>query len=903
MNPLSFILAAIGFAIGSLSRVEFAILSAFLGFLMGMVIDLKSKVTEIEKKLITRESKPHLPIKEKAEQKEKILKVSESTEKVQQKSEDLTIKPHKKRTEKPKRVPKPPPIPIHKKVGAQMEDSKYLKLIKDFFLKGNIVVRIGLVVLFFGIAFLLKYASDIGMFPLEARYIAATVGAIVLLVIGWRLRESHRNYGLLLQGGSIGMLYIIVFTSAKLFGLIPLSLAFALMVSLVFFSGVLAILQNARSTAWYGAAGGFLAPVLVSTGSGSHIALFSYYAILNCGILFIAFKKSWRELNLLGFYFTFGIATFWGARSYAPEFLISSELFLILFFLFFVLISVLFAFKQPPKLKGYVDGSLVFGLPIVTFSIQTFLFKDIKYGLAISALCLSMFYVIIAKILWKKQEKGMRTLTEAFLALGIVFVSLAIPLAVDGKWTAAAWAMEGAALIWVGIRQKRVIARCFGVILQVGSGLSFLVEFGEIPHSVISSYFPVINGFYLCCVIISITGFFSGFYLWKKRDLLKEWEKDFHLPLFIWGLFWWVASGLYEIYLYVDPDYIFNYGILFITLSILSFQQIYKKIQWNIMIWPVFSLLPILYIYTLFLAFHLVHPFSYDGFISFPVAFIVFYYTLYKMEENIPTEIRKYYHLGGLYLLIAVTTWELSWQIKDIFTLSQVWYQIVIGLVPGLFSFAIFSMGKKVKWPVQKHINNYQIMGTIIPLVFSLGWCLYSSIHLEGDPSPLPYLILFNPLEITQMFIFIVSFLWILKIKQLEVKLPEGITFGGLQLLICFFLFLAANSIIARTIHFYIDIPFEWDTLLSSMVYHSTLSIFWSILSLVIMVVATKKEKRKLWIVGISLLGIVVIKLFAVDFSTSQTGTKIITGIAVGVLMLVIGFFSPVPPKKKEDLS
>ncbi|MFT5085133.1 MAG: hypothetical protein ACI9Y1_003191 [Lentisphaeria bacterium] len=74
----------------------------------------------------------------------------------------------------------------------------------------------------------------------------------------------------------------------------------------------LAVLQNSRTFAALASAGGFLAPVLMSSGSGNHVGLFSYYAILNSAIFAVAWLKSWRLLNLIGFVFTFAIGLAWG---------------------------------------------------------------------------------------------------------------------------------------------------------------------------------------------------------------------------------------------------------------------------------------------------------------------------------------------------------------------------------------------------------------------------------------------------------------------------------------------------------------------------------------------------------------------------------------------------------------
>jgi len=66
--------------------------------------------------------------------------------------------------------------------------------------RGNPLARIGIVILFFGAAFLAKYAADNSLFPIELRFIALAIGAFALLIVGWRLRERRAIYAELLQG-------------------------------------------------------------------------------------------------------------------------------------------------------------------------------------------------------------------------------------------------------------------------------------------------------------------------------------------------------------------------------------------------------------------------------------------------------------------------------------------------------------------------------------------------------------------------------------------------------------------------------------------------------------------------------------------------------------------------------
>ncbi|MBI4005217.1 MAG: DUF2339 domain-containing protein, partial [Gammaproteobacteria bacterium] len=279
---------------------------------------------------------------------------------------------------------------------------RVINYIKEFFTSGNVVAKIGIIILFFGVAFLINYAVERHAFPIELRLALVALGGIIMLLVGWRLRYKKPAYALVLEGGAVGVLYTTVYAAGQLYVLIPLEYAFFILFTLVVLSGVLAYLEDSRVLAIFGVTGGFLAPVLTSTGQGSHIILFSYYALLNAGIFGIAWFKAWRSLNWVGFIFTFVIASLWGYKYYQPSYFNSTEPFLVLFFLFYVTIAILFAHRQPPDLKGLVDGSLVFGVPLIGFVLQSELVSDFKYGQAWSALTMSAIYIVLTILLWSK---------------------------------------------------------------------------------------------------------------------------------------------------------------------------------------------------------------------------------------------------------------------------------------------------------------------------------------------------------------------------------------------------------------------------------------------------------------------------------------------------------------------
>src|SRR5450830_1478956 len=315
---------------------------------------------------------------------------------------------------------------------------------------GNLVAKFGLLILFIGVSFLLKYAAERVTIPIELRLAGVVLADLVLLGFGWRIRETRRG------------------------------MAFALLFGLTVSTCLLAVLQDAFWLAVFGICGGFAAPLMVSTGQGSHIALFSYYALLNAGVLAIAFKRSWRALNLLGFAFTFVIGTSWGVLKYQSADFLSAEGFLLLFFLFYVAVAIAWAGQQTKRAQAYVDATLVFATPLVAASLQYALVRGKPFGMALSVLVLAVLYTGLALRMWQRRGSSFTMLVESFLALGIVFGTLIVPFALDARWTSGAWALEGAAIVWIGLRQKQKLTWCFGLLVQAGAWISFIASLARL---------------------------------------------------------------------------------------------------------------------------------------------------------------------------------------------------------------------------------------------------------------------------------------------------------------------------------------------------------------------------------------------------------------------------------------
>jgi len=351
---------------------------------------------------------------------------------------------------------------------------RWFQAAKDWLLAGNPVAKLGLVILFIGVGFLLKYVAGTVVVPIELRLAGVVLADLALLGWGWRLRTARREIGLPVQGTAIAILMLVVFGAYQRYGLLPAGFAFTLLVVLTAFTCLLALLQDAFWLAVFGITGGFAAPLLVATGQGNHIALFSYYALMNAGVFAFALKRSWRTLNLLGFAFTFVVGAAWGGLRYTPDHYLSAQGFLVLFFLLYVAIALAWARRQQTRLKDYVDAALVLGTPLLAFGLQAGLVREREFGLAWSALAFGGVYLALALVLLRRGQARWRVLVETFMAIGVIFGTLAIPFALDGRWTSGAWALEGAGFVWFGLRRGERRTWIFGLLLQAGAWLGFI---------------------------------------------------------------------------------------------------------------------------------------------------------------------------------------------------------------------------------------------------------------------------------------------------------------------------------------------------------------------------------------------------------------------------------------------
>lgn len=773
--------------------------------------------------------------------------------------------------------------------------------VRDWLFGGNLMVRAGIVVLFFGVAFLLKLAAENAWVPIELRLAGVGACGIALLGLGWRLRGARTLYALALQGGGVGILYLTVFAALRLYGLVPPGLAFAVLAVLAAFSAALAVLQNAPVLAVLGAAGGFLAPVLTSTGQGSHMALFSYYLVLNLGILGIAWFRSWRALNLTGFAFTFVIAGLWGGRFYQTGLFSTTEPFLIAFSVIYVAVSVLYALRQPDGRRGLVDPGLVFGVPLVGFALQAHLVQGTEYGLAWSALAAAAFYIAVAGLGFARWGAPMRLLAESFLAIGVVFATLAVPLALDARWTAGMWALESAAMVWIGGRQGRLAPRLLGYLLQLGAALALIRAAWEAPPDL-----PILNGIFVGAVIVAVSGLFIAWQL-QGRSGVSLREARLSRPFLAWGLLWWYGAFVLEIVDRIgwEPGLVTALALCFLGSSLLA-DQLRTGLAWDDLRIPALSLLPLLYLLLVPAAGLLDHPFEGWTLAAWLAGLSGHLYLLRRAESGGRHAVGHLaiLHQAGVWLIPILLSWELAWWLNRLAQGADTWSRIAWALMPAAWMLALAHLGGRLPWPVSAHPRLYRDHALVPIALFLWAWVLVSCLWNRGGSDPLPYLPLLNPLDIVIGLALLVLTDWLYPYpfgragdgaaQQRAWRYPFAPGALGLTL------FLWLNSAWLRTAHHWLGLPFSPDALLRSQTVQSGLSVLWALAGLVCMLLGSRLAQRQPWLAGAGLMGAVVLKLFLVDLSGTGTLARIVSFLSVGVLLLVVGYFSPLPPRAND---
>lgn len=818
--------------------------------------------------------------------------------------------------------------------------------IKNWFMGENLIVRVGALLLLVGVVLLLKLASQYVHVSIAIRMALVALAGFVMTGIGYKVGQTRRNYGLTLQGVGFATIYLTIFASFRLYQLLPSSLALLSLIILTGLTVMFSVWQNALPLAILTFGGAFFAPILISSNSGNIVMLFSYYLLLNIAVAIIAHYRTWKLLNALSLTTTFGLAYLWGFRQYVIWSengyiswlpirwqlvgLLTAHMALYLFIAIRYSQQVI-AFninlakshtttqsnKQVPLLS--IDAGLLFGTALLGFGLQASLLHDLSYHLAFSSAILSAIYLGVG--FWLLHQFRQQTtefsnpqqrfhnsyqlLIEATLALGIGFLMLVLPLALSAKWTSVGWVVQGACLVWLGMRSQRLWTIWAGLILQ---GLSLLLIF----------YQPTLEKQVLPLFIATLAVAMSAFLL-RFGSITTSNPQKIHqqktinlqgLP-YILAIITAILSTV-SIFTLVDTTihYYHNMTGKFIFLLIWLFivQIIDKHYHWLAIRYVSRFMLPIVLLLSPWAWFELFDSWYFKDELTIELwqkliglllttaiiksTGVWLFSQWHQQKSNLRFDQAIWIIASIIATTIILTSIPTSHETEILLSILPTVVELTTLIILQLLFFSQHSSASLPKYLAW--FQPIQLLKDVSIVLFPLTWIwlLMSNYELSGQFAGY-YLPIVNPLDLLLIAIILYEVYLIKNLSKSTNHIPLA------MLLIASFW--TISNILVRTFANYLGTPLWEQGAWFSPEVQTGLTILWSIGATVLMFLANRQNLRMVWFAGVTLLAIVVIKLIFVDMSKTSAMLRVISFIGAGGLMLIIGYLAPLPPSRQDN--
>ena len=340
---------------------------------------------------------------------------------------------------------------------------------------GRWLNRIGIVALIGATTFFLKYAFDNNWIGPRGRVaIGILLGAAMLPWSQWLLRQGYAYFSEGIAGLGAAVMYLSLWAGCQYYTLYSRGVGFYAMLVVTAAMAAVALGRNSQRIALLSLVGGFLTPILVSSGKDEQVVLFSYLLTLGLGLLMMELRRNWRSLTPVSF--VFSVIYFWGwyEKFYEPPKLERTLVFATLFLLLYALLPILRAVRSSSVdeldfLLGLANSFAYF------VALYVMLWPKDRGPLTLLALALSAGHVTVALVIPPPKSGESPMMRFLYAGLALTFATLAIPLRLDGKWITLAFSVEGAVLVWTGFRSAMAGLRGAGYLLVTISAVRLLV--------------------------------------------------------------------------------------------------------------------------------------------------------------------------------------------------------------------------------------------------------------------------------------------------------------------------------------------------------------------------------------------------------------------------------------------
>jgi uncharacterized membrane protein len=392
------------------------------------------------------------------------------------------------------------------------------------------VLIAGIITVIVGVGFFLKYAYDNSLVGPLGRVIITTISGLAALAVGEITRK--RGYGIVAKATTalgFAILYAAVFSAYRFYQLIGSGPTFILAILVTLAAMLYAVSLDEILIAVISLIGGFLTPVLVSTGENLPVPLFSYVLILGIGAMLCAWYRRWRLVNMIAFVGTFVLYTGWFEKFFRQQLKITSQTpeqmatalgWLGTFFVIYMTLPLFNGLVK--KLKAQKeDVLLVLTNAAVTFYyLWMILYTNYRIELAFCAVGLCIAHLAMMSVVIRRCE-GDSNLRIVLLSIGLFFLTIAIPLFLDMYAVAFAWAAEAVILTIIGLRYR-------SVWVQICAAIAFLLSFAQLVNQLpmhTAAFTLILNPAFGTWLFVYIA-LAVCYALYRKNEWLEEYHRD-----------------------------------------------------------------------------------------------------------------------------------------------------------------------------------------------------------------------------------------------------------------------------------------------------------------------------------------------------------------------------------------
>lgn len=441
---------------------------------------------------------------------------------------DPVIPPVPQAEKEPEPIPVPVPVPA---LAATEETKEPLSIMEEKpktdweeFIGENLVNKIGIGVLVLGISFFVKFAIDKDWINEAGRVVIGLISGGILIGLAHYTRNTYRSFSSVLVGGGLTVFYFTIAFAFHQYHLLSQQAAFIIMIAITALAVLLSLLYDRIELGILATAGGFVTPFLVSTGQNNYIALFTYLAILNSGLLVLSWFKRWKLINIIALFFTIIIYGGWLIRQISDSRAVPFEsalFFATLFYLLSVAINIINNIRLNKEF-GAFDFILLLSINFLYYTaglvILDYNFDDGEYqGLFTAGL--GIFNLVLAGIFFKS-KKADRNFIHLLIGLTITFISLAAPVQLDGNHITLFWAAETVVLFWLYQRTNITLLKIASLILVAPLMISLFLNWSQV-YTLSNDVIPVVvNKGFVTTLVTAIAFLLYYFMLKKEKDTL-----------------------------------------------------------------------------------------------------------------------------------------------------------------------------------------------------------------------------------------------------------------------------------------------------------------------------------------------------------------------------------------------